>query len=120
MPPAREAALDAIALATALLFAHGQTTERTVLAAERLGRALGLPVTALPYWGQLTIEIDGTTLSKIVPAKPLGIDMCKVLAVTTVVDQVCDGKSCWSPRPCYLLSRRPAACRRLRRCDFRC
>ena len=59
----REAALDAIALAAALLFAHGQTTERTVIAAERLGRALGVSVTALPYWGQLTVEIDGTTLS---------------------------------------------------------
>ena len=71
---------------------HGQTTERTIVAAERLGRALGVPVTALPYWGQLTVEIDGTTLSQIVPVKPLGVDMGKVLAVTTVVDQVCDGK----------------------------
>ena len=88
----REAALDTIALAVTLLFAHGQTTERTVVVAERLGRALGVPVTALPYWGQLTVEIDGTTLSKIVPVKPLGVDMGKVLAVTTVVDQVCDGK----------------------------
>src|SRR5437899_11396631 len=90
-PVTCEAALDAIALAAALLFAHGQTTERTVLVAERLGRALGVPVTALPYWGQLTVEIDGTTLSKIIPVKPLGVDMGKVLAVTTVVDQVCDG-----------------------------
>jgi uncharacterized membrane protein YjjP (DUF1212 family) len=91
-PLTHEAALDTIALAAALLFAHGQTTERTIVAAERLGRALGVPVTALPYWGQLTVEIDGTTLSKIVPVKPLGVDMGKVLAVTTVVDQVCDGK----------------------------
>src|SRR5205807_9690413 len=72
------------ALPISLLFAHGQTTERTVLVAERLGRALGVPVTALPYWGQLTVEIDGTTLSKIIPVKPLGVDMGKVLAVTTV------------------------------------
>src|SRR6266702_2617032 len=91
-PLTREAVLDVIALAAALLFAHGQTTERTVVAAGRLGRALGVPVMALPYWGQLTVEIDGTTLSKIVPVKPLGVDMGKVLAVTTVVDQVCDGK----------------------------
>src|SRR6266508_5281428 len=91
-PLTREVALDAIALAAALLFAHGQTTERTVIAAGRLGRALGVPVSALPYWGQLTVEIDGTTLSKIVPVRQLGVDMGKVLAVTTVVDQVCDGK----------------------------
>src|SRR6185295_6128694 len=68
------------------------TTERTVIAAERLGRVLGVSVTALPYWGQLTVEIDGTTLSRIVPVKPLGVDIGKVLAVTTVVDRVCDGK----------------------------
>jgi hypothetical protein len=39
------------ALAATLLFAHGQTTERTVTAAERLGRALGVTVKVLPYWG---------------------------------------------------------------------
>jgi uncharacterized membrane protein YjjP (DUF1212 family) len=91
-PLTREAALDAIAIAAALLFAHGQTTEQTVVAASRLGRAFGVPVTALPYWGQLTVRIDGTTLSEIVPVKPLGVDMGKVISVATVVDQVCDGK----------------------------
>jgi hypothetical protein len=58
-PLTREAALDAIALAAALLLARGQTTERTVLAAEWIASALGAPTTALPYWGQLTVEIDG-------------------------------------------------------------
>jgi hypothetical protein len=58
-PLTHEAALDAIALAAALLLADGQTTERTVVAAERLGRALGVPVGALPYWRQLAVEIDG-------------------------------------------------------------
>jgi hypothetical protein len=58
-PLTRGGALDAIALAAVLLFAHGQTTERTVVAAKRLGRALSVPVTALPYWRQLAVEIDG-------------------------------------------------------------
>jgi uncharacterized membrane protein YjjP (DUF1212 family) len=86
-----EAALKTTALAATLLFAHGQTTERTVVAAERLGRALGVTVRVLPYWGELTVEVEGATVSQIVPAKPLGVDMGRVLAVTTVVDQVCDG-----------------------------
>jgi uncharacterized membrane protein YjjP (DUF1212 family) len=86
-----EAALKTTALAATLLFAHGQTTERTVTAAERLGRALGVTVKVLPYWGELTVEIDGAPISQIVPAKPLGVDMGRVLAVTTVVDQLCDG-----------------------------
>src|SRR6266702_1082615 len=84
-PLTREAALDAIALAAALLFAHGQTTERTIVAAARLGRALGLSVTTLPYWGQLTVEIDGTTLSKIVPVKPLGVDFGVADATTLLL-----------------------------------
>jgi uncharacterized membrane protein YjjP (DUF1212 family) len=91
-PLTREAALKTIALAATLLFAHGQTTERTVTAAERLGRALGVTVRVLPCWGQLIVELDGAPVSQIVPAKPLGVDMGRVLAVTTVIDQVCDGK----------------------------
>src|SRR5882672_8517304 len=90
-PLASEAALKTTALAATLLFAHGQTTERTVTAAERLGRALGVTVRVLPYWGELTVERDGAPISQIVPAKPLGVDMGRVLAVTTVIEQVCDG-----------------------------
>jgi uncharacterized membrane protein YjjP (DUF1212 family) len=90
-PLTYEAALKATALAATLLFAHGQTTERTVAAAERLGRALGVTVKVLPYWGELIVELDGAPLSQIVPAKPLGVDMGRVLAVTTAIDQICDG-----------------------------
>jgi uncharacterized membrane protein YjjP (DUF1212 family) len=86
-----EAALKTTALAATLLFAHGQTTERTVTAAERLGRALGVTVKVLTHWGELTIELDGAPVSQIVPAKPLGVDMGRVLAVTTVIDHVCHG-----------------------------
>src|SRR5882672_5355364 len=90
-PLTYEAALKTTALAATLLFAHGQTTERTVAAAERLGRALGVTVKVLPYWGELIVELDGAPISQIVPAKPLGVDMGRVLAVATVIDQVCHG-----------------------------
>ena len=86
-----EAALETTALAATLLFAHGQTTERTVTAAERLGRALGVTVRVLPYWGELIVALDGAPVSQIVPAKPLGVDMGRVLAVTMVIDQICHG-----------------------------
>jgi uncharacterized membrane protein YjjP (DUF1212 family) len=91
-PLTYEPALKTTALAATLLIAHGQTTERTVIAAERLGRALGVTVRVLPYWGEIVVEIDGAPLSQIVPAKPLGVDMGRVLAVTTVIDRVCDGQ----------------------------
>jgi uncharacterized membrane protein YjjP (DUF1212 family) len=91
VPPKHEEALDVIAQATVSLFIHGQTTERTIVTAERLGKALGVPIHILPNWGELVVEIDGTSLAEINPATPLGIDMGKVLAVMNVVDQVCDG-----------------------------
>ncbi len=91
-PPTCEAALKTTAQAATLLFAHGQTTERTVAAAERLGRALGVTGRGLPYWGELTVQLDGAPISQIVPAKPLSVDMGRVLAVTTVIDQICDRK----------------------------
>jgi uncharacterized membrane protein YjjP (DUF1212 family) len=90
-PLACEAALKTTALAATLLFVHGQTTERTVTAAERLGRALGVTVKVLPYWGEIIVELDGAPISQIVPSKPLGVDMGRVLAVTTVIDQICHG-----------------------------
>ncbi|WP_092126189.1 threonine/serine ThrE exporter family protein [Bradyrhizobium erythrophlei] len=79
------------ALAATLLFTHGQTTERTVVAAERLARVLGVAVKVLPYWGELIVKVDSAPISHIVPATPLGVDMGRVLAVTTVIARVCDG-----------------------------
>ncbi len=88
---AREAALDTVALAARLLFVHGQTTERMVVTAERLGAAMGVPAKVLPDWDKLTVEFDGTSLSEVVPAKPLAVDMHRVLAVTVIVDRLCNG-----------------------------
>jgi hypothetical protein len=62
-----EAALKTTALAATLLFAHGQTTERTVTAAGRLGRGLGVTVKVLPYWGEITVELDGAPISQMSP-----------------------------------------------------
>jgi hypothetical protein len=47
-PPTCDATLKTTALAATLLFAHGQTTERTAIASERPGRALGVTVRVLP------------------------------------------------------------------------
>ena len=83
--------VDTVALAASLLYTHGQTTEKTVVAAQQLGRTLGVPVRVLPHWDELVVELDNTAFSEIVPATPLGVDMGKVLAVQTIVQQVCDG-----------------------------
>ena len=83
--------VETIVLAASLLFTHGQTTERTVVAAQQLGRTLGVPVRVLPHWDELVVELDHTPFSEIVPAAPIGIHMGKVLAFQTIVHQVCDG-----------------------------
>ncbi|CAD6559054.1 hypothetical protein LMG27952_06779 [Paraburkholderia hiiakae] len=83
--------VETVALAASLLFRHGQTTEGTVVAAQQLGRTLGVPLRVLPHWDELVVELDHTTFSEIVPATPLGVHMGKVLAVQTIMDQVCEG-----------------------------
>src|SRR6201994_3405316 len=90
-PMTHDVALKITALAANLLFVNGQTTERTVVAAERLGHFLGISVKVLPYWDELIVEFDGKRVAQIVPAKPLSVDMGRVSAVSTVVDQICDG-----------------------------
>jgi len=68
------------------------------------------------HTGASYVEIDGTTLSKIVPVKPLGVIWARC-CLTTVVDQVCDGKlEAGAARSALAWQ---AACRRFRRCDSR-
>ncbi|EJL50720.1 hypothetical protein PMI09_04905 [Rhizobium sp. CF122] len=88
----RTEALDTVALAAKLLLKNGQTSERVVLAVERLGHALGLPLTLHLNWSELALQVDGMPFSEMVGAMPLAADMGKVLGVMGVIDQVCDGK----------------------------
>ena len=86
--------LDLILISARLLFANGQTTERTVVAVEQLAKALGLRVTVFPRWDELILCIDSDTGSRyeIIAAAPLGVDMSKVAATMSVIDKVCAGR----------------------------
>ena len=75
----------------ATLPVRSRTNHRTDGYRCRAAGALGVTVRALPYWGEIIVELDGTPLSQIVPAKPLGVDMGRIMAVTAVIDQVCHG-----------------------------
>ncbi|MBY5720653.1 threonine/serine exporter family protein [Rhizobium leguminosarum] len=88
----RTEALDTVALAAKLLYKNGQTSERVVLAVERLGHTLGLPLTLHLSWSELALQVEGMPFSEMVGAMPLGVDMGKVLGVMRVIDQVCEGK----------------------------
>src|ERR1700754_287367 len=89
--PTRSRAIETIALAAARLLDDGQTSERTIVATERLGRALGLSIRVLPRWDELAVHVEGTPFAYIVPAAPLAVHMGRVLATMTIIDQVCDG-----------------------------
>ncbi len=78
------AARDLVLRAATLLFAHGQTTERTVEATARLAAALGLRATLFPRWGELILHADdGIAMAA---ATPLGVDMGKVAAMMALID----------------------------------
>jgi len=92
-------ALDALKLAAALLFAHGQTTERTVQDIKRFANALHLAVTVAVSWDGIALSLgtrvrDGSTnridaLSAVVPVSPTSVDMGKVASVVSVIDRMC-------------------------------
>jgi len=86
-----------IALITAsaeLLFANGQTTQRTVSDVERLARALRLRATVVLRWGELIVRIadDSGFHNEIVTVEPAGVDMSKVAATSGVIDELCEDR----------------------------
>ena len=83
-------ALDALKLAAALLFAHAQTTERTVQDVKRFAKALGLTVTVTAAWDGIALGLAGTH-AVVVAVTPTLVDMGKVAAVVSVIDRTCEG-----------------------------
>jgi uncharacterized membrane protein YjjP (DUF1212 family) len=86
--------LAVLSLGANVLFENGQSTERTMATATRLGAALGYRAILFPRWGELSIRIDGPSgdLLEIIGAHPAGVDMNKVMAATKVIDDICDGR----------------------------
>jgi uncharacterized membrane protein YjjP (DUF1212 family) len=85
---------DLVSASGSLLFANGQTTERTVSETQRVAAALGQHVTVIPHWGELVIHFphDPGARNEIVTVAPTGIDMGKILAANDVIDSLCDGR----------------------------
>ena len=85
---------DLVATSGSLLFANGQTTQRTVFDTQRVAAALGHHVTVIPHWGELVVHFphDPGARNEIVTVAPTGIDMGKILAANDVIDHLCDGR----------------------------
>jgi len=76
------------------LYTNGQATEQTVVAAERLARALALPGTILARWGMLQFLAEtgrGVLLAQ-VAADPAGIEMDRVASTMRAIDAVETGR----------------------------
>jgi uncharacterized membrane protein YjjP (DUF1212 family) len=79
---------------TKVLYVNGQATEQTVNAAERLGRALGLPAAITPRWGELQLVSkgkDGTLIAQ-AAADPTGVEMDRVASAMRAIDDIASGR----------------------------
>ncbi len=76
------------------LYVNGQATERTMDAARRLGRALGLPVTIMPRWGELQLVAKGEngTVAAQIPADPAGVEMDRVASTMRAIEDIASGR----------------------------
>ena len=73
-----------------VLYVNGESTEKTLAAAKRLGDFLSLTVTTLPRWGELELQAkdkDGSLLSAI-EAEPAGVDMDRVASTTQAIEDM--------------------------------
>ena len=77
-----------------LLYVNGQATELTVSAAERLGRALQLPTTLSPRWGELQLVADDGSGSDVarVEANPAGVEMHRVALAMQAIEDIETGR----------------------------
>ncbi|MBV8262960.1 MAG: threonine/serine exporter family protein [Candidatus Eremiobacteraeota bacterium] len=73
-----------------VLYVNGQTTERVVAAAARLGRVLGLRADLIPRWGELTLTAEDGT--RTVAANPAGIEMDRVATAMRAIADVEAGR----------------------------
>lgn len=86
-----EGPADLVLAAARVLYVNGQTTEQTVVAAERLGRAVGIHTKVVPRWGELQLMgVDGVPIVQ-TAADPSGVDMDRVVSTMRVIDEVEQG-----------------------------
>ena len=76
---------------TSVLFANGETTERTIAAGERIAGSHGYRSTVVARWDGLTVRLEGEAGARhdIVPVTPTGIDMNKVMGAERAIDAIC-------------------------------
>src|SRR5215831_13056308 len=77
-----------------VLYVNGESTQKTLSSAERLGSCLGFRATILPRWGELELQAEdaGSKFVSVVEATPSGVDMDRVASTLQTAENVCDGR----------------------------
>jgi uncharacterized membrane protein YjjP (DUF1212 family) len=75
-----------------VLYVNGQATEQTVGAAKLLGRVLGERVEVMPRWSELRLQVEDNGVDFVSPADPTGVDMQRVAAAMTAIEDVRTGR----------------------------
>jgi uncharacterized membrane protein YjjP (DUF1212 family) len=77
-----------------VLFVNGQSTEQTLAAVQRPGKALGLDATILPRWGELQLQTrdENGALSMTVEALPTNVHMSRVSYAMRALEDLGDGR----------------------------
>jgi len=77
-----------------VLYVNGQSTDQTLAAAGRLGRALGLRAEIMPRWGALQLLTEDRDAKFVCAsaADPTGVDMDRVASAMRAIDDVVAGR----------------------------
>ncbi|HLK61047.1 MAG TPA: threonine/serine exporter family protein [Chthonomonadaceae bacterium] len=77
-----------------VLYVNGQTTDQTLIAAERLGDILGLRARILVRWGELQLQAEDGDASLLytTAADPTGVDMDRVVSAMRAIDALGAGR----------------------------
>lgn len=81
-----------LAFATTL-FVNGQSTDRILIASQRLASALHLEIQLIPRWGELLLQASDSQRSctSVAIAQPSGVDMHRVASAMRLIQQLHDG-----------------------------
>jgi len=92
--PTREEKLSLILSVARVLYVNGESTQKTLSTAKRLGSCLGFRATILPRWGVLELQAEdaGGKFISVVEATPSGVDMDRVASTLQTAENVCDGR----------------------------
>src|SRR5499426_1930327 len=77
-----------------VLHVNGQSTDKTLAAAERLGNKLDLHARIIPRWGELRLQAidESARLVSVGAADPTGVDMNRVASAMQSIDEIGAGR----------------------------